>query len=508
MNKFQPTLSRVEELEGLHELTGVLSSEQDIDQMLASIIRIILNLCQARYASILLLNPATKETMKTLVHQPGDASGGMDHLLNMLLAGWVIEHKVPLRAKTIAAGVGIKQKGDRYADYGPVLSVPLLVGDEMIGVLNLVREPDSAEFTEDALRIAAIVAGQSARYIHQAKLVESVFEENRRLRLELEGKYNVRDIIARSAKMRELSDMIPLLAQTTATVLLSGETGTGKELFARAIHRGSNRAAKPFVALNCAAIPANLIESELFGHERGAFTGAASAVAGKFEIASGGTLFLDEISEMPIELQPKLLRVLEERKFYRLGSGVEKSADVRVIAASNRNLPELVRERKFRDDLYYRLSVMPVELPPLRERQEDIPLLAQHFLDGYSHRTQRFDESALGLLRYLEWKGNVRELRNVVERISLLIPAPVVTGDHLESARVLVARPATDDYSPDSFFRSLITAHAGRSDLLDEVESRLVRIALRESCGCATKAAKLLGIDRKALERRKEKFQL
>src|SRR6202165_958457 len=243
-------------------------------------------------------------------------------------------------------------------------------------------------------------------------------------------------ILGNSAALRGVLAMVRIVAPTDATVLINGETGTGKELIAQAIHNCSERSNGPFVKVNCAAIPAGLLESELFGHERGAFTGAVTRSVGRFERANRGTLFLDEIGDLPLELQPKLLRVMQERQFERLGGGATIQTDVRVICATHRNLVEMVDERQFRADLFYRLSVFPIELPPLRDRSEDIPLLVQHFAMDYAARMNKritaiSEEFMTALVRH-SWPGNVRELQNFIERSVILSSGDVLSGSRPE----------------------------------------------------------------------------
>jgi formate hydrogenlyase transcriptional activator len=239
-------------------------------------------------------------------------------------------------------------------------------------------------------------------------------------------------IIGNSAALQRALRLVRMVAPTDATVLIQGETGTGKELIAEAIHKCSNRASGPFVKLNCAAIPAGLLESELFGHERGAYTGAIARSIGRFERANRGTLFLDEIGDLPLELQPKLLRVMQERQFERLGGTATINTDVRVISATHRNLVEMAGERKFRTDLFYRLSVFPIELPPLRERPEDIRLLVHHFALDYAVRMQKpitsVSEEFMAALARHSWPGNIRELQNLIERSVILSDGPVLNG--------------------------------------------------------------------------------
>src|ERR1700756_1555730 len=239
-------------------------------------------------------------------------------------------------------------------------------------------------------------------------------------------------IVGKSAALRRLLDMVRVVAPTNATVLINGETGTGKELIAEAIHKYSNRSSDPFVKVNCAAIPAGLLESELFGHERGAYTGAVARGIGRFERANRGTLFLDEIGDIPLELQPKLLRVIQERQFERLGGAATIHTDVRVICATHRNLVEMVNERQFRADLFYRLGVFPIGLPPLRDRPEDIRLLAHHFAMDYAARMRKritgISEEFMKALVLHSWPGNVRELQNVIERSVILSTSGVLSG--------------------------------------------------------------------------------
>jgi formate hydrogenlyase transcriptional activator len=264
---------------------------------------------------------------------------------------------------------------------------------------------------------------------------------------------NFEGIIGRSAAINALCKHIKVVAPTGSTVLILGETGTGKELIARAIHNLSPRRGRPFIKVNCAAIPAGLIESELFGHERGAFTGAVSQRVGRFEMANGGTLFLDEIGDIPLELQPKLLRVLQEQEFERIGSTQTKCVNVRIVAATSRELPRMVAAREFRPDLYYRLNVFPLRVPALRERSGDIPLLVRHFVEHYSSKaSKRVTEVPVDAMEFLEryqWPGNVRELQNVVERAVILSPGKVLRPslDELEQSPLMTdtAGPVRSD---------------------------------------------------------------
>ncbi|MCI0329955.1 MAG: sigma-54 dependent transcriptional regulator [candidate division Zixibacteria bacterium] len=321
--------------------------------------------------------------------------------------------------------------------------------------------------------------------------------ENRHLKKELAGKFE--NIIGRTPSMKKVFDLLESVAPSRATVLVIGESGTGKELIARAIHLYSSRKESPFVRVNCAALPEGLIESELFGHEKGAFTGALRQTRGRFEMADGGTLLLDEISEIPIGLQAKLLRVLQEREFERVGSGYTLKVDVRVIATTNRNLAEAVKKGSFREDLYYRLNVVKVEMPPLRERKEDIPLLAAHFIQKYAAENGKKIDGvaprALSLLTDYPWPGNVRELENFIERAVVVAQSNIL--------------------SPSDFPKELLLGLAADGEdrlrpgvTIEEVEKRLILKTLDAVEGNKTKAAQMLGITARTLHNKLAEYGL
>ncbi|MEW6661416.1 MAG: sigma-54-dependent transcriptional regulator [Bacillota bacterium] len=311
------------------------------------------------------------------------------------------------------------------------------------------------------------------------------------------------EIVGESEPTRILRRTIEQIAGTQATVLLTGESGTGKEVVARAIHRSSQRRDKPLVVVNCAALPEHLLESELFGHEKGAFTGAVARKPGRFELADGGTIFLDEIGEMAPLMQAKLLRVLQDRSFERVGGTKTIRVDVRVIAATNRNLPEAIRSGSFREDLYYRLNVVHLHLVPLRERKEDIPALAQFFLTKFDVRKKirEISTGAMKMMQAHQWPGNVRELENAIERSLIVAPGEVILPEHLPFA---AARPAGNALEKDDY----IIRFPPEGISLDEVERGLILEALRRTNGNRTVAAKLLGITRSALLYRLEKHGL
>jgi len=319
------------------------------------------------------------------------------------------------------------------------------------------------------------------------KLMEHqwLLEENIALQQKLEERYRFENIIAKSPRMQQVIEVIKVVAKSNATVLITGETGTGKELVARAIHSQSHRRDRPFVAVSCAALPESLLESELFGHEKGSFTGAYAQKKGKFEVANRGTLFLDEIGEMSANVQVHLLRVLEEKEFSRVGGNEPIKVDVRVISATNRDMKEAIAKGQFREDLYYRLNVVNIELPPLRERTEDIPLLAEHFLKGFALENRKeitgFSPEATDFLLRHEWLGNVRELENAIERAVILAQNSVIDVADLSQQNLVPAG-----------------SNASEKDL-KQVEKDHIQNVLAETGGNYTKAARILGISRMTL---------
>ncbi len=323
---------------------------------------------------------------------------------------------------------------------------------------------------------------------------QELIEENLSLRQKLEDRYRFENIIAKSSKMQRVIEVIRVVAKSNATILITGESGTGKELVARAVHSQSDRRSKPFVAVSCAALPESLLESELFGHEKGSFTGAYAQKKGKFEFANGGTLFLDEIGEMSANIQVHLLRVLEEKEFTRVGGNETIRVDVRVISATNKDLRRAIEKQEFREDLYYRLNVVNIELPPLRERKEDIPLLAEHFLRKFAAENRKevteFSPEVIESLLAYDWPGNIRELENSIERAIILSRDSSITSADLPQENV-----------------SLVgSASLGKN--LKEVEKTHILNVLRETGENYSEAARILGVSRMTLYNKAKEYGL
>lgn len=369
------------------------------------------------------------------------------------------------------------------------ICVPIKLGNDVLGALSADRPFEGGESLDEDVRLLSIIASMIAQAVHLRRSSEEerrrLIEENRRLRDQLQERFKPSNIIGSSKGMQAVYDLIAQVCKSEATVLIRGESGTGKELVANAIHYNSPRASKPFVKVNCGALPESLIESELFGHVKGAFTGATAARRGRFEMAEGGTIFLDEVGDLTPATQIKLLRVLQEREFERLGAGATVKADVRVVTATNRDLEALCGEGKFRHDLYYRLNVFPIHVPPLRERKTDIPLLADHFVEKYAQKNhksvQRISTPAIEMLMSYHWPGNVRELENCMERAVLLSTESVIHGHLLPPT---LQTPAAGG----------ITHIGTLQATLENVERDLIYDALKASRGNMAKAARSLGV--------------
>ncbi|RSL18399.1 formate hydrogenlyase transcriptional activator [Edaphobacter aggregans] len=390
---------------------------------------------------------------------------------------------------------------------------PLIIRERVLGVLGLGSSRENA-FTEDDLSFLGQVANQIALAVENAlaygqvsELKDKLAQENVYLESEIRSELHFEDIVGNSEQLRRVLKDIETVAPADSTVLIYGETGTGKELIARALHELSSRKPNAFVKLNCAAIPTGLLESELFGHEKGAFTGAIMQRVGRFELANRGTIFLDEVGEIPLELQPKLLRVLQEREFERLGSTRTIRTDARLIAATNRDLKTMVEEQRFRSDLYYRLNVFPIRVPSLRERKEDIPLLVRHFVKEFSRRNHRVidtipSETMQALIRY-QWPGNIRELQNVIERAVIISGGPVLN--------VAVAELTPDVSSPPV---PIVTStkpasHESLQETLEETERNQILRALEDANGVVAGpkgAAARLGVKRSTLQLRMQRL--
>jgi formate hydrogenlyase transcriptional activator len=385
--------------------------------------------------------------------------------------------------------------------------IPLVSRGQVLGILSILRTTET-QFTPEDVDLLTQASGQIAIAVENALAYRQISELKDKLALEklyleeeIRIEMNFESIVGNSPALKCVLELVETVAPSDSTVLLFGETGTGKELIARAIHERSRRKDSTLVKLNCAAIPTGLLESELFGHEKGAFTGAITQRVGRFELANRGSIFLDEIGEIPLELQPKLLRVLQEREFERLGGTRTLRTDARLIAATNRDLKSMVEEQKFRSDLYYRLNVFPIRVPALRERKGDIPLLVRHFVKEFSRRNQRVidtipSETMQALIRY-HWPGNIRELQNVIERAVLISKSPILNVSLAELEPEPNSVPSLSPVSPRS------PPQENLQGMVEWTERNQILRALEETNGVVSGpngAAARLGVKRSTLQ--------
>jgi formate hydrogenlyase transcriptional activator len=425
----------------LLEISTVLLSNLDVRELFTAISATLHRIMPHEYASLALYGPESKDLrLLSLEHPEREAALGKEMLspAQEALAGRAMNSRRPLVLNDLEGNDTRSKAMDRLMTEGikSACFLPLITQDRVLGTLNLVSRQKDAfvqqhiDLLQQVASHVAIALDNALTYRKVAELKERLAGEKLYLEEEIRTEYHFEEIIGESAALKRILKQVESVGPTNATVLVLGETGTGKELIARAIHDLSPRRDRTFVKLNCAAIPTGLLESELFGHEKGAFTGAISQKIGRLELAHEGTLFLDEVGDIPIELQPKLLRALQEKEFERLGSTRTIPVDVRLLAATNRDLAKMVADREFRSDLYYRLKVFPITVPPLRARAEDIPILVRYFAQKHAERMHRRIEiippEAMEALARWRWPGNVRELENIIERAVILSPGPVL----------------------------------------------------------------------------------
>jgi len=483
-----------------------ISAHRDIDQLLRELAQRLPRVVQVNYVDLSLYDPL-KQCMRLQSIQanvPADLIGGHESPVEGCPAGVVWKTQQPLLVADLTAEHRWPIVTGQMAEDGTqsFCFVPLTTASGRLGAMGFLSLNKAAyteaelEFLQQVGRLVAVAVENALAFQQIVELKDRLAKEKLYLEEEIRSEGAFEDIIGESPALKRVLSQVEVVAPTDSTVLIQGETGTGKELIARAIHRLSGRRERTFVKLNCAAIPTGLLESELFGHERGAFTGAIAQKVGRFELADGGTIFLDEVGEIPLELQPKLLRVLQEQEFERLGSTRTIRVNVRLVAATNRDLAALVDQNGFRSDLYYRLNVFPVTLPPLRERKEDIPVLVRYFAQHYAARMKKRIESipskVMEALSRYRWPGNIRELENLIERAVIL--------SHGQELQVPVGELKLDEVTPA----------ASRTTLSEAEREQILRV-LRETqwvIGGPTGAAARLGLKRTTLTSKIKKLGL
>jgi transcriptional regulator with GAF, ATPase, and Fis domain len=502
---------------------GALGAAESLETVVAEVAEAALRLSpRATHATVALMDETQPDKellvpMVTRVRGPDGAPATPDG--PVALTRSVARRVVEGRAAVLAADAPREALGSESllgANIRSTIGVPLWKGDHILGVLQVDNRDAPAMFDRRDVEALGVLAHGASLAIANARLIQKLTLAEEQLRREnqfLRGRERSRTsalrIVGESRRMAAVLQQLDKVVDTRVTVLVEGETGTGKELFASAIHYRSLRRDKLFVAQNCAAFPENLLESELFGHKRGAFTGATEEKKGLFEVADGGTLFLDEVGEMPLSLQAKLLRVLQEGEIRAIGATAPRRVNVRIVAATNRNLEKEVAEGRFREDLYYRLKVFPLRVPALRERREDVPLLAAHFLERYTREFGReiagFTQPALELLQAYGWPGNVRELENEVQRAVIQADGEKFITPELLSARVRTsdsktASPGAPEVEPETNDED--DASGTLREMMDRVERRILARTLSAHGNNKTSAAKALGITREGLHKK------
>ncbi len=475
--------------------TLINSNYTDVRSLLTLILESATKLCEGEASSLLLVD---KDSNKLFFEIALGAKGPdlKKFSINMGegIAGWVAQHNTSLIVNDVESDRRHLSDISKKIDYPSrtMLAVPMRMKDECIGVIELINKKEGKYFSQDDLQWLEIFANQAAIAIWNARSYEKAREEIHFLQDQIQTDRGYHTLIAKSPIILEKLEIIDRVAKTDSSVLILGESGVGKELFAEQIHLRSARNGGPFVRVNCAALPEGLLESELFGHVKGAFTDAVQNRRGRFEIANGGTIFLDEIGDLPLKLQAKLLRVIQQRSFEKVGSSESTTVDVRILAATNRDIEKLVETGEFRSDLYYRLNVLPIYIPPLRQRSEDIPELALFFLKKFSRETKKqfdgFSDEALQTILSYSWPGNIRELENAVER------ACVISKDkYIKSEDLLINSKGAAVSAPfdNKNLKNAITLF----------KKHFIRSALEENSWNQTETAKALDIQRTYLSR-------
>ena len=501
----QPEVRReVSELSLLFEISQTIERTMDISGELGAVLASIANHTGMLRGTLTLLNRETGEISIETAHglsekqlergryRPGEGVTGMVVQTGRPMVIPKISEEPLFLNRTRARNLA---KGDIS-----FICVPIKIGSEVIGTFSVDRLFDESVSLDEDVRLLSIIASMIAQAVRLRREAQEerqhLLEENLRLSEELRERFRPANIVGNSSAMQTVFNLIAQVAKSDATVLIRGESGVGKELVAHATHYNSLRANKPFIRVNCAALPESVIESELFGHEKGAFTGALTQRKGRFELAQGGTIFLDEIGDLSPATQIRLLRVLQEREFERVGGAETIRVDVRVITATNRDLEELMKKWQFRQDLYYRLNVFPIHIPPLRERRTDILLLADYFVEKYSKANnkdvRRISTSAIDLLTRYHWPGNVRELENVIERAVILTSDDVVHGHHMPPTLQTAEASGT-------------VVRTSLEEAIESLERDMIIDALKNARGNKAKAAKALGITERIMGLRVEK---
>jgi Nif-specific regulatory protein len=492
----------------LADVAKAVAESLDMEKTLESILKALEVHLKLERGAITLLDPESETISIKVAHGLSEASKRqITYKVGEGITGLVVQTGKEVVVPDISKDPRFLSKtGQRERSKGQKIAffcVPVKMEGKTIGAISVDRKVRPADDFELHVRLLEVLATMVAQAVKLNKLVESdrrqLQNENARLLRELKTKFNIHNMVGTSSAMLEVYRLIEQVANSNATVMIRGESGTGKDLIAHAIHYNSLRSVKPFIKINCTALPENLLESELFGHEKGAFTGAVDRKLGRFELASGGTIFLDEIGDFSMNLQVKLLRVIQFKEFERVGGHETIKSNVRIVVATNKNLEEEIKNGLFREDLYYRINVFPIYMPPLRDRKNDVMLLADFFLERYARENHksinRISTPAIEMLTSYHWPGNVRELENCIERAVLVCDEDVVRSDHLPPSLQMVKK----------------TAEIGSLTLPEKVEAierEMIVDALKTTQGCQRHAARQLGVTERMLGYKIKKYHV
>jgi transcriptional regulator with GAF, ATPase, and Fis domain len=492
-------------LELIIELAQILSQQSEYEEVLRLVVEKSLQLVNSDSALIMMVNPKTRDTVKT-IYAEKNLKDEQNHFLHINVSGWVILNNKSLMSEDIKNDIRFRKKlFDKY-NTKSVICVPFRIENVIIGTLLLLNNDENKSFTKEELFLLEKFSAIVSPFLHCTNSIAKYFNSTPPKQILL-NKYAAYGLLGKSKKFVELLQAIDAAARCDVRILLEGESGTGKELVARSIHYLSSRSGNKFVAIDCGAIQPNLIESEFFGHIKGSFTSASIDRRGLFEEANGGTLFMDEINNLPIEMQSKLLRVLQDEEIRPVGSNQTRKVNVRVITASSSSLQKLVRENKFREDLFYRLNVYPIHVPPLKERIEDIPLLAEHFLKKFSSEQKKnidgFHEEVLDYLKQRQWAGNIRELENFIERLVTLTTKnqKIIDRKLLPTDFQKELKKLKKNFKEIQISKSL-------TDSLMEYEEQLIRNALNNCNWNQSKAAHILNISEHDIRYKMKKLNI
>ncbi len=512
-SKEVPKSVSLDKLQTLVDINARINSNySDLNALLVYILEAAMCLVECESSSLLLVNKEDDSLRFVVALGPKGAEAKNIPVDMNSIAGWVVQSNKPLIVNDVASDLRFNSEVQKKTGYvtRTMVAIPMRIKGQCIGVIELINKTKTRGFDDSDLQVLTLLAEQAAIAYTNAHSYQSAQDKISVLSARIKNGASYHSFVAKNAAVLNLLHVVEQVAVTNSSVLITGESGVGKELFAEQLHLKSPRAEKAFVRVNCAALSPALLESELFGHVRGAFTDAVQDRKGRFEMADGGTLFLDEIGELPLDLQAKLLRVIQSRSFERVGSSETITVDVRIIAATNRNLEQMVQDGDFRSDLFYRLNVLPINIPPLRERKEDIEPLASYFLQKFAAETKKnftgFSQTAMRTLFDYYWPGNIRELENCIERSCVFGTPPVIQAVDLgitsapenittvDSALATDYETLADDIASSGEDKTLKTA-------VNAFKRAYVIKILNETAWNQTKAGKILGIQRTYVSR-------